>query len=262
MKDKKVAIVICNYNMFEWADELVEHIYKTVKVPYEIIFVDNGSDIVPPSKYTNYWIPENVQMIRGFMQGVRYADSLGEDFFAYWLVTTSCKFYKEYDGVDYMKVDPLELLLKVLIDDPKAYAVQSALTFNKGRGSAWRQHHEPRPARKLRRLWALENVAVLFNAEYFNKLGGWNEELTMGWGISAENFWLARKEGLHIYNHDGYVMHKETDVGYEMGRMGMTAKERRRVSSEEVKAYFTPIYGEDYYEVLNWTHRETGRGEY
>ena len=260
MKDKKVAIVICSYNMWEWADALVEHIYKTVKVPYELIFVDNGSDIVPPSKYTNYWIPKNVQMTRGFMQGVRFADSLDEDFFAYWLLITSCKFYKEYDGVDYMKVDPLELLLKVLIDDPKTYAVQPALTFNEG--SAWVNHHPPRPARKLRRLWALEPVSVLYNAEHFNRLGRWNEELTMGWGVSAESFWKARKEGLHIYNHDGYVMHKETAIGYEMGRMGMDWKERVKLSSEEVRKYFTPIYGKDYYEVLNWTHRETGRGEY
>ena len=84
----------------------------------------------------------------------------------------------------------------------------------------------------------------------------------MGWGISAESFWKARKEGLHIYNHDGYVMHKESFIGYKMDRMGMTELERKNLSSKEVKEYFTPIYGEDYYEVLNWTHRETGRGEY
>ena len=40
--------------MPEWTDALVEHICETVKVPYEFIIVDNGSDIVPPSVYTNY----------------------------------------------------------------------------------------------------------------------------------------------------------------------------------------------------------------
>jgi len=132
MKNNNTAIIICSFNMFEWTDALVEHIYKTVKVPYELIVVDNGSDIVEPSKYTNYWIPENVQMTKGFMQGVRFADSLDKDFSMYWLIITSAKFYDEYEGEDYTKVDPLEMLSKVLIDDPLAYAVQPALTFNEG----------------------------------------------------------------------------------------------------------------------------------
>ena len=64
------------------------------------------------------------------MSGVKMADSLDDDFFAYWLIITSCAFYREYDGKNYMKIDPLELLLDVLIDDPRAYAVQPAFTFN------------------------------------------------------------------------------------------------------------------------------------
>ena len=260
MKNNNTAIIINSYNMFEWTDALVEHIYKTVKVPYELIVVDNGSDIVEPSKYTNYWIPENVQMTRGFMQGVRFADSMDKDFSMYWLIITSAKFYDEYEGEDYTKVDPLEILSKVLIDDPLAYAVQPALTFNEG--SAWKLHHEPRPGKEVRRLFALEPVAVLYNAEHFNRLGRWNEELTMGWGVSAESFWKARKEGLHIYNHDGYVMHKESYIGYDMDRMGMTKEERVAKSAEEVRKYFTPLYGEKYYEYLNWEYRETGTGEY
>ncbi|GAG43004.1 unnamed protein product, partial [marine sediment metagenome] len=152
--NKKTAIIINSYNMSEWTDNLVEHIHHTVKVPYELIVVDNGSDIVEPSRYTNYWIPENVQMTKGFMQGVRFADSMDEDFFAYWLIITSVNFYDMYKNEDYLKIDPLELLLKVLVDDPKTYAVQPAFTFNEG--SAWKAHHEPRGGRKPRRLWALE----------------------------------------------------------------------------------------------------------
>jgi hypothetical protein len=249
--------------MFEYVDNTVEHIVATVKMPYDIIVVDNGSDIVEPSKYTTVWIEENVQMTRGFMTGVRFADhlelELDEPYFAYWIITTSCAFFEMYKNEDYMSVDPLELLLKVLVDDPLAYAVQPAMEFNFG---AWIPHHSPRPGKKVRRLWALEPTATLYNAEHFNRLGRWDEELTYGWGISAESYYFARKEGLHIYNHDGYVMRKETGIGYEMDRMGMTFKERQSLAIDEVKRIFTPKYGKDYLEYLNWAHRETGRGEY
>jgi len=246
--------------MPEWTDALVEHIYQTVKVPHELIVVDNGSDIVKPSKYTNYWIPKNVQMTRGFMQGVRFADSMDEDFFAYWLIITSVKFYKEYNGEDYTKVDPLELLLKVLVNDKLAYAVQPSFTFNEG--SAWKNYLSPRTPPKPRRMFALEPLAVLYNAKHFNRLGRWNEDLTMGWGICAESFYNARKAGLHSYTHDGYIMHKESFIGYEMDRMNMTKQERINLSSKEVKEYFEPKYGKDYYEYLNYSYRETGTGEY
>lgn len=266
MKNKRTAIVINSYNMFEYVDNAVEHIAATVKMPYDMIVVDNGSDQVPPSQYTTLWIPENIQMTRGFMEGVRYADSLekklDEPYFAYWLITTSCVFFKEYKGEDYMRIDPLELLLKVLVDDPLAYAVSPTMEFCGDKSAAWKPHHSPRPGKKVRRLWALEPTATLHNAEHFNRLGRWNEELTYGWGICAESYYFARKAGLHSYNHDGYVMRKDTGIGYDMERMEMTYKERQSLASNEVKRIFTPKYGKDYYEHLNWVYRETGRGEY
>ena len=251
MMDKKTAIIICSYNMWEWADALVEHIYKTVKVPYELIFVDNGSDIVEPSKYTNYWIPENVQMIPGFMAGFRFADSLYQDFYAYWMLTTSCKFNEDD------KRDPLAKLLKVLEDDDKAYAVQPSLTFNYG---AWEKWLIPRQPPVSRRMFALENVCPLFRAKYFDELGRFREELTLGWGISAEMYWKARKAGYHIYTHDGYVMHKETEIGYTMDRMGMDAKTRRKKADQQSKDVLVPIYGVDYLNKLNSEYKVHGAG--
>ena len=55
---KKTAIILCSYNMPEYGDAIYEHIQRTVKVPYDFYYIDNGSDIVEPSKYTNIFIPK------------------------------------------------------------------------------------------------------------------------------------------------------------------------------------------------------------
>ena len=52
----KVAIFIVNYNMPERTDALVGHIQQTVKWPYELFVIDNGSDLCPPSEYTTVYL--------------------------------------------------------------------------------------------------------------------------------------------------------------------------------------------------------------
>lgn len=90
----KVAIVICSYNMPEYTDKIVEHIHKTIKHPYDLIVTDNGSDLVPPSKHTNFHIKENIQMTPGFMESLREIEKRNPDteYYAYWLLTTSFRF--------------------------------------------------------------------------------------------------------------------------------------------------------------------------
>lgn len=246
----KTAIILCNYNMFEYADALVEHIYETVKRPYDLIVVDNGSDLVPPSQYTTHHIPENIQMTPGFMWGL---DQLEEEYFAYWLITTSVRFEKD----DFR--DPLDALLKVLEDGDLVYAVQPSFHFTWG---AWVDLLSPRQPPKPRRVWGLEYAATLFRAKYFDELGRWNKRLIRGWGIASESAYLARKSGYRLYTHDGYVMYKDSWIGYELGRMNETGKERAAIATEECKKVLGEKYGEDYLEVLNWSYRETGRGEY
>ena len=66
----KTAIVLLNYNMPERADDAVAHILARVQVPYELIVVDNGSDIMEPAKATTLWLGKNVQVSNGFRMGL------------------------------------------------------------------------------------------------------------------------------------------------------------------------------------------------
>ena len=246
----RTAIIICSYNMPEYTDNLVEHIQETVKLPYDLIVFDNGSDLVPPSQHTTHSIDKNIQMVPGFMYALRQATGTYD---AYWLLTTSCRF--DYND----KRDPLRILLQVFDVDPLAYAVQPSLNIDFG---AWKVLLAPRTPPVPRRVWGLELVCPVYRAKYFDELGRWNEKLIRGWGISAESCYFARRAGYHIYTHDGYVMNKDTWVGYKMDRMNETAKDRCRLAAEEYDREFLPKYGPNYLDFLNYSHRETNRGDY
>ena len=247
----KTAIIICSYNMFEWTDALVEHIIETVKVPYELVVVDNGSDLVEPSRYTTFYISENIQMIPGFLAGLDYLDGRNGKYTHYWLITTSCKFNSDD------KRDPLAEMLPIFESDSNTFAVQPSLTFNYG---AWEQWLSPRKPYVPRRIWGLEQVCPLFDAKKFDQIGRWRKELTRGWGVGGETFWKARRNGWHVYTHDGYVMHKETEIGYHMDRMMEDVTIRRSAAAQEAKDILIPIYGENFNEKFRYEYTELGSG--
>ena len=235
---KRVAVIIVNYNMVEKCDALVDHIYKTVQHEYDIFVIDNGSDLVEPSNYSTTIFPDNVQTTNGFLRGFDIADSTGIDYFAYWLFITSASF------IDDDMRDPLDTLLPVLVADEKAFAVHPAIEFNYHQ--AWSDVMSPRDGDSLRRVRRIDFISTLFRAKHLNAIGRFRPELTMMWGVPGECNWKARKAGLHIYIHDGYIMKKDTDIGYDMDRMNMSAKERRNLASAESDRVLEPIYGKNY----------------
>jgi hypothetical protein len=251
----KTGIVICSYNMPEAVEHIVSTINYKVHRPYDLVVVDNGSDLVSPSVFTTDFIPVNIQMVPGFMEGMRILDKKKEDYFAYWLITTSVSFLWEEVA------DPLDELLKILESDESIYAVQPSFIFENG--GSWEQYLTPREPFKPRRIWGLEYSCPLFRASHFNRLGRWNEELTYGWGIASETGYLARKEGLKFYTDDAHPMRKNTQIGYVMERMNMSAVERGELASKQCKDILEPKYNINDYTRLNVMNRALGEnGEY
>ena len=198
--------------MPERTNAIVEHIVFTInkdRHPYDFYVIDNGSDLVEPSKYTTVWLKKNRQTIGGFLAGVDTAVRSSIDYFAYWFIITSAKF------IDTDWRDPLSYLLQKL-EHLDTFAVHPAVDFS---FSAWEQWMSPRYNDGIgtRRIWGMDYIAVLMSAEKYHLLGGFRPELTMGWGIPGEMNWEARGNGWKLYIDDRYVIQKETDVGYEMG---------------------------------------------
>ena len=241
----KSAIIIPNYNMPERTDALVEYIQEHAKAPYDLLVVDNGSDLVPPSKYTNVFIEENCQTTCAWLKGLEFADVCesfcGEFYFAYMIMITSAEFV-EGSG------DPLTPLVEFLAETPQAAVVHAALT--KDSTTAHAAQMMDRGSGQPRRTFLVDNIAALWRADWLNSVGRFRKELTMGWGVDMEGCWMARRDRKTIWMHEGTLIKKVSDIGYSMDRMNMTSSERGELASAESRKILEPIYGPDYNEKL------------
>lgn len=241
----KTAIIIPNYNMPERTDALVEYILEHAKAPYDLFVVDNGSDLVEPSAHTRFFIEENCQTTCGWLAGLTASDTVaehfGEPYFAYMVMITSAEFVKESG-------DPLTPLVEFLAANRNAAVVHAALT--KDSTTALAAQMMDRGSGQPRRTYLIDNIAALWRADYLNSIGRFRKELTMGWGVLPEVCWEARRDRKTIWIHEGTLIKKVSNIGYSMGRMNMTASERKKLASAEARRILEPIYGTDYNEKL------------
>jgi GT2 family glycosyltransferase len=227
----KTAILIVNYNMRERADALYEHIVEYVEWPYEIFSIDNGSDLVKPSKYANVRLENNVQTTGGWLAGLEAARSK-RDWFAYWFLITSTEFVEP--------ADTLTPMVELLVEDDNAVGVHPALTDDST--SDW-PHLFDCGSGEPRRTWHIDTIAALYRAEWFDEVGGFDPRMTYAWGIDLDMGWQARQAGRGLYVHEDVQVKKVTDIGYKMGRMNMTADERRQRASGEMAEILADKYG-------------------
>ena len=73
----------------------------------------------------------------------------------------------------------------------------------------------------------------------------------MAWGIDIETGMFARRDGRSVYVHDGVRIKKETNVGYKLDRMGMTAEDREKRAGEQMIKVLTDKYGPNAWEMVN-----------
>jgi hypothetical protein len=229
----RIAVILTNYNMPERADLMGDYLAERVKWPIDFICVDNASDLVPPSKYTNVQLLENGQTTGGWLAGLAYADALGHDYLAYVFAITSCD-WPEQDG------DPIEKLARVLLDDPNAVGVHPALTDDST--THWtemkaRAGNDPRP------IWHLDNLFAMYRADWFNEIGRFDPELTYAHGPDLETGWYARRDGRGLFIHEGVQIRKITNIGYAMDRMRMSAEQRNANAMEEMQRVLGAKWG-------------------
>jgi len=242
----KTAAIITNYNMPERTDALVTYIRKNVKSPVDIVVVDNGSDIVPPSKYTTLALDSNVQTTGGWLAGL---STLRGDYFAYWFLITSTAFDEPISH------DPLTPMVQKLADDPNAVGVHNALAPETV--TAWK-HLITRGGKGCRETWMIDNISSLYRADWFDSIGRFDPELIYAWGIDLETCYLARKAGRTLWVCEDAVVRKTTNIGYSMNRMNMSADERSRLAYANTVEVLNRKYGADgYYKIkrdfIDWS---------
>ena len=231
----RTAAIITNYNMPERTDALVTYIRKHVKSPVDIVVVDNGSDIVPPSKHTTLALDSNIQTTGGWLAGL---STLRGDYFAYWFLITSTAFDEPISH------DPLTPMVQKLADDPNAVGVHNALAPETV--TAWK-HLITRGGKGCRETWMIDNISSLYRADWFDSIGRFDPELKYAWGIDLETCWLARMQERSLWVCEDAVVRKVTNIGYSMNRMGMSAQMRQALASQNMVNVLERKYGKGGY---------------
>jgi GT2 family glycosyltransferase len=231
---EKVTAIISNYNMPERCDRLVEHIHAHEKC--EVVVVDNGSDLVPPSKYTTVRLEKNIQTTGGWLEGLKLARSGGSDF--YWVMITSAEF---------VGVPVLGQMLKAMKVYPHCVGVHPALT--KDSTTSW-GHLKAIGTSGFRKVWMIDNICALWRAEWFDSVGGFDPRFTYAWGPDLELAHLARLQERTLYVSEPAGVRKVTDIGYTMNRMGMTADERGAKARLNMWNVMMDKYGPQWQELM------------
>jgi GT2 family glycosyltransferase len=241
----RVAAIITNYNMPERTDALVKYIKRYVKVPVDVVVVDNGSDLVKPSKYTTVRLEQNKQTTGGWLAGL---DSLNRQYFGYWFLITSTEFTNE-------SYDPLMPMVEKLNNDSQAVGVHNALTADST--TAWK-HLITRGGIGCRQTWMIDNISSLYRADWFDSIGRFDDQLTYGWGVDLETSYIARTQGRTLWVCEDAKVKKVTDIGYAMDRMNMTAETRSVVASRNMVEVLTERYGPEAISKLRNDYIEDG----
>lgn len=238
----RVACFIVNYNMAERCDALCDYIAANVKSPIDVIVIDNGSDLQPPSKYTALRLDENVQTTNGWLMGLHYAAALarkrGTPYFAYWFLITSAEFVP-------CSGDPLAPLLKLLHLYSDAACVHPALSADST--TSWEHLKTIGMPGGYRRVNMIDNIASLYRAEWFDSIGRFDPSLTYAWGIDIETCWKARRDGRTVWVSEPATVKKVTNIGYSMDRMRMTASDREQKAGAQMREVLSARYGADWW---------------
>jgi hypothetical protein len=243
-KSDRVAVILVNYNMPERANQIVNYLHENTEQPYDLILVDNGSDLINKSAHTTLSLAKNVQTTNGWLMGLHYADALehnyGYKYFAYVFSITSIEM------VDNEK-DVLAELVKTLKLDPTVAGVTPALTADST--TAWK-HLKTDKTGKKSEISFMDNLFGCYRASWFNQIGRFNPTLTYAWGVDIETGHFARKGGHKIVIDDSLKIKKVSNIGYTMKRMNMTASDRTINAGKQMNGYFYRTYGHNFEVIL------------
>lgn len=261
----RVAVILTNYNMPERTDALVEHFRRHVRWPHDWFVVDNASDLVAPSRYTNVQLDTNRQTTGGWLVGLKYAQTFGEDYLAYLFLITSTE-------IPEMQGDILTPLASWMRTHAGAVGMHPALTRDST--TSWGHlltHCAPNGVEganpvgsirlkvaEVRQTWMIDNICSLWRAEWFDKIGWFDPRLVYGWGVDLETCWKARRDGLGIFVDERVQVKKVTDIGYQMDRMGMTANERRKRAGKNMQVILSGKYGPYWWEKMTEEYVHAG----
>lgn len=201
----KNTIGILSYNMPNLTDTLVEQIKELVKIPYELIVFDNGSDSDKVSKNTTNRKDNNTRLTGGMNAILDLAK--GSD--NVWLCTNDIAFKTDNDPLESLlnKLDgSIGCIHPSLIEPVSNYAYRYMLT-SEGKTGVTKGHP------------MVDIICPLYTKKALD-LNDWqfDSRFVYGWGIDYDSCLKLRRGGLEVAVDFDIVIAHQTSITYDSGK--------------------------------------------
>lgn len=229
-----IAIIIVNYNSPKATDDIVEFLLPKVKIPYNIVVLDNGSDKAERSKYTTNAVDKNRNKIGGVLTGLHLAAKYNPEHC--WTISTSMKFNK-------FPEDPARQLIYSLNDVRNSAAIIPGFTGE----MKHKTHQAVRaiPGVTYHRVLMGVGPYAMFDSAWLDDIGWFDPSLTSSWGVDYELGYLAMEQHRAMLVSDLVTVQVD-----ESGKYVDNLEEYQKECREEMVRVLTKKYGEDWYTVL------------
>ncbi|RJO66152.1 MAG: hypothetical protein C4523_13810 [Myxococcales bacterium] len=230
--------IILSYNMPEEASRL----YKKLQADgfSDVLLVDNGSDMHPPSPHANFRLPKNIRANGQARMALIYSmDYFPADY--YWLISTSADLYPQANYRQAIEASLSRLsafrvgVLSPTFDCPTALPAQQHLSAN-----------APETTSICFFLEATANVLAHNLLEKCREDGAafFETRLTRGWGCDYELCHEAVLHGFWCMADQAIAAGWKRNLGYHKGVGGESIQHYYDQASAEMNAVMADKYGE------------------
>jgi glycosyltransferase involved in cell wall biosynthesis len=230
----RIAIILVNYNMKEKTEKIIKHLEKTIKQPYDLITIENGSD---EKEKINAVInlQNNIHITNSLLLGLNYADTLEINnnfkYFGYSIIDSNIEFIDE--------TDILSSLVSTMKSNIDIVAVSPSLTTDSN--ISWNMFKITENKEK-EKVYFIQDHFSLYRASWFNKIGRYNKELKYGWGIDIETGYKAYK--------DNKIVLLDNKLQLKYIGINNYNKIDNNMKGNHMNLYFIKTYGTDYSKII------------
>lgn len=230
-----LAVCICNYNLPDMTDRLVERLRAIVRVPWRAFVLDNGSDKAPMAENTTHTFDRN----RLYTAGMNYL--IGEaldhcDPAAVWIMDNDVEFPD-----DRCPAAPLYAALG------SGYGIVSPSVVGR---TAWADLRYRQGETGLIDLYAVDWVCPMIARAALDVIYPFDPDLQYGYGVDRESCYYARLAGMKIAVTRDVVIHHQPSTTYASGLHPLSADEFHRKAANGANAVLERKYGRQWRELL------------
>ena len=189
-KEKRVCVIISNYNVTGNSNPIVDKLIEFVKWPTDIIVVNDTCDDTyndtskVNDKYTLIKLHDNINIVGGFSAGLNKADEISKsenfNYYAYCFVNVST-------CMDMIGTDIIQHLVENLIYND-IVGIHPSLTLDSTgiNKHMFKMGSINQTNIGLRKVNFINNIFSMYNSEWFNKVGRFNKKLIYGLGLDID----------------------------------------------------------------------------